>query len=204
MRLVTRYIGSRSTVIVARRTTYRSRRQCCSPAGSTARCCSPTSAQHGRGRGPIYVSVGLAWEDAEARDASTAARRAAVRRARRSRSSTLAVDMRDVYPADALGDPRRAAGLRHAGRGRLSRRPQHRAAREGGGLLRAADDRARSCSARSPAIRFPTRRRSSSTRWRARCRSGSAHADRDRGAVRDAAQGGRHPARRRRSACRSS
>ena len=48
----------------------------------------------------------------------------------------------------------------------------------------------RACrSGRSPATRFPTRRRRSSRRWRRRCRSGSGTRDRDRRAIRDAAQG---------------
>ena len=99
---------------------------------------------------------------------------AALRRRRASRWSTLTVDMRDVYPAAPLGGPRRSAGLRHAGRGRLPRRPQHRAAREGVGLSGARAGCRGCCSDRSPAIRFPMPRPSSSPRWRTRCRWGSA------------------------------
>ena len=53
----------------------------------------------------------------------------------------------------------------------------------------------RCCSARSPAIRFPTRRRSSSPRMSRALSLGLDDADRHRGAVRGAAQGGRDPAR---------
>ena len=48
--------------------------------------------------------------------------------------------MRDVFPADALGGPRRAAGVRHARRGRLHRRAQRDPAVEGGGLHGARPD----------------------------------------------------------------
>ena len=75
--------------------------------------------------------------------------------------------------ADALGHPRRGAGVRHARRGRLPRRPQRRPAVESGGVHGARAASRASASARSPAIRFRMRRRSSSTRWRGRCRSAS-------------------------------
>ena len=107
--------------------------------------------------------------------------RAAVRARRRSPAASappVVLSLRHArrLSADALGGARRAAGVRHARRGRLPRRAQHHPAVEGRGLHGAGTrhrSRASLCSARSPAIRFPTRRRSSSPRWRARCRSGS-------------------------------
>ena len=122
-------------------------------------------------RQPIYVSVGLAWEA----DERAGIERLLATRPFRGRRPVVSLrfDMRDVYPADALGDPRRAARLRHAGRGRLPRRPQHRAAVEGGGVhgTRRPDAGVHRSARRQP---VPGRDAgSSSTRWRRRCRSGS-------------------------------
>ena len=73
----------------------------------------------------------------------------------------------------ALGASRRAAGFRHAGRGRLSDRPQRHAAHQGRRSTARSTGSDASRSARSPAIRSRTPRRSSSRRWRGRCRSDS-------------------------------
>ena len=120
---------------------------------------------------PIYVSTGLAWEARGAGRRSTAcSRRPPSADARAGRALTFTVAR--SLPAHALGAARRAAGFRHAGRGRLPDRPQRHSPEQGGHLLRAARATAWR-SARSPATRFPMRRRSSSQRWRGRCRSAS-------------------------------
>ena len=91
-------------------------------------------------------------------------RRAAVRHDRR-------------VSADALGDPRRAARVRHARRGRLPRRTQRHPAVESGGLRgQAGVQSARGHAAARHPRRQPVSRRDaarSSPRWRARCRSAS-------------------------------
>ena len=84
---------------------------------------------------PIYVSVGLAWEAAERDDRRAPARDDAFG----GRVAPLVVaDGRHArrLPAGALGDRGNAAGVSHARRGRVSARPQHRAARQGGDVLR--------------------------------------------------------------------
>ena len=74
---------------------------------------------------------------------------------------------------DALGDAGTAARVSHAGRGRVSAGPQHRPARQGGGLLRGGEDRSpRDRHARAQSV---SRRDAGVPRrpWRARCRSAS-------------------------------
>ena len=51
---------------------------------------------------PVYVSVGLAWEG----DERTMAAQFVATLPRLRPMKTLTVDMTDVYPSDALGDPR--------------------------------------------------------------------------------------------------
>ena len=89
---------------------------------------------------------------------------------------TLSFDMRDVFPSIALGGEGRAAGVRHARRGRLPSRPQRHPRVESGGLSCRGEDSSACCSARSRAIRFPTQRpRVLRRRCRARCRWDSAN-----------------------------
>ena len=86
-------------------------------------------------------------------------------------------------PAIALGHPRRGARLRYPGRGRLHRRPQHRAADQGGDRVRVSRHRPhRDRSARRQSV---PRRDAGVLRGdgpRAVARPGAR--DRDRGAVR--------------------
>ena len=144
---------------------------CCSPAASTAPCCSRSSGAITIGRAPDPRARGLAWEDAErAGDRSAAGtRRRSPGASRRSRRST--VDMRDVYPAThwaVVGQPPAYdtpdEDVYLEGRNIVL-------IVEGRGAVRAPRASRGSRSARSPATRFRTRRRSSSRRWRARSRS---------------------------------
>ena len=113
------------------------------------------------------------WPDPRARGARlgrrrsardrAAARGAAVRRTRRAASRRSTVDMRDVYPPThwaVVGQPPAYdtpdEDVYLEGRNIVL-------IVEGGGAVRAARRSRASRSARSPAIRFPTRRRSSST-----------------------------------------
>ena len=113
----------------------------CSPAGSTARCCSRWSASRSRPVWPIHVRAGLAWEAAEAARDRAAARGAAVRRPDRAVDHAHRRHARRL-PAESLGRRRTAARVRHARRRRLPRRPQHHPDREGRGAVRAVGRRA--------------------------------------------------------------
>ena len=62
---------------------------------------------------PIYVSVGLAWEPEELAMLDRLLVHAAVSRRAADRDAALRHARR--LPAHALGDSRRAAGVRHAG-----------------------------------------------------------------------------------------
>ena len=162
-----------------------------SPAGSTAPCSLADAA--GRGAAPASRPCAHLRQ----RRASRGKRRSARWRRGCSPRRRLPARVEPPVHADvrharrvsrhALGRARRAAGVRHARRGRLHRRAQRRSCcrrrRSTSAQPRAHGRPSRCCSARSPAIRFPTRRRRSSTRWRARCRSVSAR-HRHRGAVR--------------------
>ena len=83
----------------------------------------------------------------------------------------LSVDMRDVYAATHWAVDGQPPGVPHAGRGRVPSRPQHRAAGEGGRVLRGRRHRPHRDRHARRTIRFPTRRRNSARPWRARCRS---------------------------------
>ena len=154
-------------------------------AGAGSRTCSRSTSRSG-----------LAWE------AGGAGRRCAGwprRRPSPGASRPLArLELHDArrLPGVALGHSRHAAGVRHAGRGRLSGRPQHHPAVEGGGATARAPGSTASPSARWRATRSRTRRRSSSARWVSALSLGLDHRDGNRGAVRRAAQGGRGEARR--------
>ena len=87
--------------------------------------------------------------------------------------AALQFTMADVYPPTHWAIRGDAARVRHAGRRRLPDGPQSRAARQGGRRGARSIASAASRSVRWQATRFPTRRPSSSRRWRTRCRSGS-------------------------------
>ena len=107
--------------------------------------------------------------------------------------ASLRFDMTRRLSAVALGRPRRGASVRHAGRGRLPRRPQHHAAVQGGRLHGRAPSIERVCIGPLAGNPFPDATPSSSTTFAQRAVDRPRAPDRDRGAVRRTAQGGRDP-----------
>ena len=152
---------------------------------------------------PIYVSVGLAWEQAE-RDAVAPASR------QRARSAG-ACGRSSRCPSTCATSTRRRTGRSRDGRRRITRRTRTCTCRAGTSSCSARractappPASTASCSARSSTIRFPTRRRSSARRWRARCRSAWRIRSQIDAPYADIEQGRRHPPRRGARACRSS
>ena len=129
-----------------------------------------------------------------ARDRSTRCSRAPRCAAASRPLVSLAVDMRDVYAADALGGHRHAAGVPHAGRRRVPPGPQHRPARRRPACSARRPASAASCSARSAHNPFPdaTPEFRAAMATRAVARAGARI--RNRRALRAGRQGRGHPA----------
>ena len=122
-------------------------RSCCCPAVSTARCCWRTRRRHRR-VWPVYVLSGLAWE---ALELAMVEHLLGARRTLPAPSMPLMrveFTMHDVYAPSHWALRGRAAGLRHAGRGRLPGRTEPGAAGEG--RSRRGDRRARTESRLGP------------------------------------------------------
>ena len=151
--------------------------------GARARCSRSTSASAWRGRPPSAPTLARFLDER--------------RRAVRVRPLVVAVvDMRDVYPADALGRRGTAARLSHAGRRRVPPGPEHRAPRQGRRVSARRRASAGSCSARSPTIRFRTPRPEFRAAMAAALSLGLAHPLEIDAPYATRRQGRRHPPRR--------